>query len=410
MPSTSDQQYRTPARPCATNQPTVNVTTRIGRAWHQYGAIRIPLVSEKYVEELMHRLTSIFGYRRGSKQYTKQAEKIYKSLKGVPLEQLANATKIIVTDSCLGTAASLDIFNDDTVMVVITGATARMLKEAVRILKIEYAKNATIFFVIGGTNDLKRVWETPTNDDVPIEDKYIPTKDLEDLALNMLAEYANPGTLGVRIVYALLPAMAGSEDGYGYCGPRFTETLHRIASDRHGYAYGKFYQIQDQNTSIAFLNLNMTIRLFAERAFAHPPLDTAMGMLLKLNQVLMTMKHPIEFLRAVNNLLNQIDLLESLRDAFKIRDDGHAREAVVVNGEFDQALRSEGWDRELSTPKPAGWAAKDDPSQVSSLGPAPTPHVNCLRNIQIIADILLNADPNFRLPSFPTLTPGPRTR
>ena len=133
----------------------------------------------------MHRLTSIFGYRRGSKQYTKQAEKIYKSLKGVPLEQLANATKIIVTDSCLGTAASLDIFNDDTAMVVITGATARMLKEAVRILKIEYAKNATIFFVIGGTNDLKRVWETPTNDDVPIEDKYIPTKDLEDLALNM---------------------------------------------------------------------------------------------------------------------------------------------------------------------------------------------------------------------------------
>ena len=163
----------------------------------------------------MHRLVSIFGYRRGSKQYNKQAERIYKSLKGVPLEQLANATKVIITDSCLGTATSLDIFNDDTVMIVITGATARMLKEAVRILKTEYANNAMTFFVIGGTNDLKQVWETPTNDDVPIEDKYISAKDLEDLALNMLAEYANPGTLGVRIVYALLPAMAGSQDGYG---------------------------------------------------------------------------------------------------------------------------------------------------------------------------------------------------
>ncbi len=214
--------------------------------WYNYGPPRTQMVSDKYVSTLAERLATLYGYHRDQQQaFQNTYNRIRISLLMNHIDLLASATRVIITDSQIGTNSCIDHFHDDTVVIVLSGANVFILRGAMKLIKSEYALRANLFILQGGTNDFKRLFDEHPDRNQPSRMRINPSEmhRVAQAALNIMTE---PQITRTKAIWTLIPPHGSSQ--YGYAMRTFSEVLHKEARNTYASHINKYHHIVDAET------------------------------------------------------------------------------------------------------------------------------------------------------------------
>ena len=118
--------------------------------WNESGPPARRVMTKEFIHEMAKKLTLLYGYAPDDpERWDTKFQQIESTLEKLPLDVLIYADRVILSDSLLGTGGVLDVFNDDTVLIVMSGATQKILRQAITVFRTFYTPNARDYIIFG---------------------------------------------------------------------------------------------------------------------------------------------------------------------------------------------------------------------------------------------------------------------
>ncbi len=366
--------------------------------WNESGPPARRVMTKEFIHEMAKKLTLLYGYAPDDpERWDTKFQQIESTLDKQPLDVLIYADRVILSDSLLGTGGVLDVFNDDTVLIVMSGATQKILRQAITVFRTFYTPNARDYIILGGTNDLNKLVSALTRNNDSLRDSK-----LDAAIIPMLEEMQVPPVNGARIIYTTMPRCGTRDEGF--CGERFVREMLGIAEERYSHLLNRYHFVRDNNSHVMLVEMKLRVETFARTRskFEHCPLDHAMPMLVALQRATRSIKQPQNFLRAENPILENVMYNDYIRYARNPTTGKYMFEINEINTTIDVNLRPNKNDRGrvFTIHKPTAWLGHDDPSKIVPLGSKTGTSLDLLRHMQIIGEILMRF-PGVRIPDLP---------
>ncbi len=179
------------------------------------------------------------------------------------IDLLASATRVLLTDSQIGTNSCIDHFHDDTVAIVLSGANVFILREATKLIKNEYALRANLFILQGGINDFKRLFDEHPDRSQPSR-MWIDRSEMHRVAQAALNIMTEPQITRTKVIWTLIPPHGSSQ--YGYAMRTFSGILLEDARNTYASYVNKYHHIVDAAAHVMLADLDMQLSIAPKEA------------------------------------------------------------------------------------------------------------------------------------------------